>query len=750
MRKTLLFLVLVGLFAFGISHKTNAYTEGRVASNGNLKKWDLTNTTRPNINADGNIIIDFNSAGCADYKDFTGLIDEFQAFLNAMNKWNEFEYCKAKLVFGGKTTSGKDGNDDKNVLFFDNKGTISPGVYGLSTVTYNSNTGEILDADIGFNDTSFAWDTLGKGTSGVSNKTYIEAIATHELGHSLGLGHTFMKSAVMSPSAYVGEISQYFPTLDDEVGLSALYPESSFSADFSALGGIATKNFTPVFGAGFVLVDLRDFMPKVNVLSQNTGVYALAGVDPGRYWVLSFPADKGVLSDYHDTIDTDIAPQFIGLNIGEASDPANAKKPNEYVLKAGSITQENPVLSADGTTTLFEPNDNRTDATSLNLATSVGEPIVLAAEIEDSTDLDYYKFELQAGRKYSFIVISSDLITGFDSRITLYDSTSNELISPRASSSAYMIEADDSDPNAYDENGENLDPRVIGWTSTYTGEAYLRVEGYAGQSGYYFLIIREHDVIDLPDTAASELSMNRTSLTVNSAEVARISVTVRNKFNEKITNLGANDVEISVGSVTQTAIQDTAEKSLFYIDVNAPASVGSDEITANILPISDTLLKKLTLNYVGPVSLTKSIVKATPQTCFADGYSEVKVILIPKDSSDRTIYDPNLTVSGLASDGVLGLFQFDIETGIYTAKLTAPDSKLKINATVDVSINGSFADDAQITFEGKISHATSSSGGGGGGCGFSGINNQSQSLSLLALFLIIMTLLYVKTRRVIS
>ena len=193
-KKSILLIVVVLILQLVCFSTSDAYAPGRVPSNGNLKKWDITKTQYPNIDDNGNIIIEFNKVGCADFRDFVGLNDEFQAYLNSMNQWNALEYCDAKLVFGGKTTSGKDGNDNKNTLFFDNKGNISPGVFGLTTVTYNANTGEILDADIGLNDTSFAWDTLGRKTLGVSNRAYIEPIMTHEIGHLYGLDHTFSSS----------------------------------------------------------------------------------------------------------------------------------------------------------------------------------------------------------------------------------------------------------------------------------------------------------------------------------------------------------------------------------------------------------------------------------------------------------------------------------------------------------------------------------------------------------------------------
>ncbi|MCD4657221.1 MAG: matrixin family metalloprotease [Planctomycetes bacterium] len=744
-KKSLLLLVIAVSMLFTYFSTSDAYTPGRLPTNGNLKKWDITKTQYPNIDNNGNIILEFNRVGCADFRDFNGLISEFQAYLNSMNQWNKFEFCNAKLVYGGKTEAKKDGNDNKNTLYFDNKGNISPGVFGLATVTYNANTGEILDADIGLNDTSFAWDTLGRNTSGISNKAYVEPIMTHEIGHLFGLDHTFLRLSSMSPSAYVGEISQHFLKRDDEIGVSVLYPDANFGSAFATLGGIATKNSIPTFGASFSIVSLKDFMPVISGLSESSGVFALAGIEPGRYWLITFPVDIQNLGSYYDTIDTDIAPQIIGINVGTASNPAINQEPDEFLLKEGSVNPVNPALTTKGTVVPFEPNDNSTDATALMLDSANGSPIALVADIEDNSDVDYYKFNIQSGKKYSFIVISSCFTTGFDSRLTLYDSTMNEIISPNAASAAYMVEADDADPEAYDVDGEILDPRVEGWTSTYSGEAHLKITGWAGQSGYYFLIVREHDVIDVPDIAASEISINKTSLTVNSAETARVIVIARNKYNDKITNLSANAVDIKIGASTITATQDSVDKAKFYIDVNAPAATGSDEITAIITPNVEPILQKVTIFYVDSVSAGDSEITAMPESSFADGYSEVLVTLNPRDSNGINAYDSTLTVTGDTSHGTLRAFNFDIDTGFYTAILTAPLSSLKINANVDVFINTDKVGTVNVVFEGRI--RSTSSSGGGGGCSSSNVSDGSQNVSLIGLLLFVLGLFIVRITR---
>ena len=73
--------------------------------------------------------------------------------------------------------------DNRNVVMFRNS---SSGSAVATTYTWYSG-GERVDSDIIFWDGAYQFFT---GTTGCSMGAYIEDIATHELGHTLGLGHS--------------------------------------------------------------------------------------------------------------------------------------------------------------------------------------------------------------------------------------------------------------------------------------------------------------------------------------------------------------------------------------------------------------------------------------------------------------------------------------------------------------------------------------------------------------------------------
>jgi hypothetical protein len=73
-------------------------------------------------------------------------------------------------------------------------------------------------------DGGFTFYTGSSGCGAVPHSAYLEDIATHELGHALGLNHSSASDATMYPS--YGYCSQAMRTLasDDIAGIKALYP----------------------------------------------------------------------------------------------------------------------------------------------------------------------------------------------------------------------------------------------------------------------------------------------------------------------------------------------------------------------------------------------------------------------------------------------------------------------------------------------------------------------------------------------
>ena len=144
--------------------------------------------------------------------------------------------------------------------------------------------GQIIDADIMFNpDTSFSLSTTTP-----SDRFDLESVATHEVGHLLGLDHSNILSSAMFPTILAGVSFPRTIALDDMIGLSTIYPDASFSALGSISGTVRTKANAAVFGAMVVALDPNG-QAAASAVTDPTGVFTIQGLTPGNYTVYAEP-----------------------------------------------------------------------------------------------------------------------------------------------------------------------------------------------------------------------------------------------------------------------------------------------------------------------------------------------------------------------------------------------------------------------------------------------------------------------------
>jgi hypothetical protein len=112
---------------------------------------------------------------------------------------------------------------------------------GLTTVSFDSITGEIVDADVEINGTVPLSATL---SNQIPDGTYdLLSILTHEAGHFLGLGHSSDPGAVMRPVYNAGTASLRVPNDDDVAGICTIYPpgRNALQCNFTPKRGFADE-----------------------------------------------------------------------------------------------------------------------------------------------------------------------------------------------------------------------------------------------------------------------------------------------------------------------------------------------------------------------------------------------------------------------------------------------------------------------------------------------------------------------------
>jgi IPT/TIG domain/Matrixin len=238
---------------------------------------------------------------------------EFNAIEKAFDTWQNISTSTIAFTYQGTTTIQNGGSDGTNVMSFrDEDYPFASGVIAITLST--SSSGHFTDADILFN------PALSFSTSGATGTFDIQAIATHEIGHFLGLDHTAIVSATMNPTVVPPpDLFDPYPRFlrsDDIIGASSLYPTASFASTTGGLSGRITKGGANVFGAHVVALDSQG-NPIVSTLSQLDGTYQIVGLPAGSYSVYAEPLDEPVTGDniggqFDSSVDTDFTTTFLG------------------------------------------------------------------------------------------------------------------------------------------------------------------------------------------------------------------------------------------------------------------------------------------------------------------------------------------------------------------------------------------------------------------------------------------------------
>jgi MYXO-CTERM domain-containing protein len=94
----------------------------------------------------------------------------------------------------------------------------------LTTVTYNTENGQIYDADVEINAVSTTFTTTDVAED---VRDDLLAVLTHEAGHFLGLGHESLGTATMYAFYTTGDTFQRTLDPDDAAGICNIFPPSS-------------------------------------------------------------------------------------------------------------------------------------------------------------------------------------------------------------------------------------------------------------------------------------------------------------------------------------------------------------------------------------------------------------------------------------------------------------------------------------------------------------------------------------------